>query len=95
MFMATELIDVEVAYAKPNKQSLIRLQLPVGSTVEQAIYASNLLTQFAEIVLYETAIGIFSSVCQLDHILKPGDRVEIYRPLVLDPKAARLQRAKK
>jgi putative ubiquitin-RnfH superfamily antitoxin RatB of RatAB toxin-antitoxin module len=89
------MITVEVVYAKPQQQALVTLQLPIGISAEQAIQASGLLNDFPEIDLTQTKIGIFGSVCDLGHILKQGDRVEIYRPLILDPKAARLQRAKK
>jgi putative ubiquitin-RnfH superfamily antitoxin RatB of RatAB toxin-antitoxin module len=90
-----QIITVEVAYAKPDKQSLVTLTLPLGSSAEQAVHASDLLNQFPEIDLSHIKIGVFGNVCDLNQILKEGDRVEIYRPLMLDPKAARLQRAKK
>lgn len=94
--MATnQMIAVEVAYATPKKQALVNVSVPLGSTAEHAIKTSGLLNQFLEINLTHTKVGIFGSVCERDQILKQGDRVEIYRPLVLDPKAARLQRAAK
>jgi uncharacterized protein len=89
------MITVEVAYATPDKQCLVSVQLPEGSSAEQAILASGVLKQFPEIDLTATKVGIFACVCELNHILKQGDRVEIYRPLQQDPKAARLQRAAK
>ena len=90
--MAVELITVEVAYAMPEKQSLISISLAVGSTAEQAIEASGLLQIFPEIDLSKQKIGIFSQICKLQHLLSHGDRVEIYRPLLQDPMTARRNR---
>jgi putative ubiquitin-RnfH superfamily antitoxin RatB of RatAB toxin-antitoxin module len=100
MFMAidgkaNQALAVEVAYATPHKQRLVSLLVPTGACVGHAIQASGLLGEFPEIDLSQAKVGIFGSVCDLGQLLKPGDRVEIYRPLVLDPKAARLQRAAK
>ena len=89
------MLDVEVAYATPDQQDIISLKIPKGSTVEKAIEASGLLTRFPEIAESELKAGIFASVCELDQALKQADRVEIYRPLIHDPKEARRQRAAK
>jgi len=88
-----ELIQVEVVYALPAKQMLIELTLPAASTVQQAIEQSKILTHFPEIDLNRNKIGIFSKLCSLDTPLRAGDRVEIYRPLIADPKAIRQKRA--
>lgn len=93
--MADKLIDVEVAYAKPEQQVIVTLKMPEGTTVEQAILASGLLSRFPEIDGADLKAGIFGSVCRLDQPLRIGDRVEIYRPLIHDPKEARRQRAAK
>ena len=93
--MAEPLINVEVAYATPEQQAIIALTLPDGATVEHAIHASGLLARFADIDLAENKVGIFGAVCALDQPLKNADRVEIYRPLLFDPKEARRQRATK
>lgn len=93
--MADEVINVEVAYATPKAQVLNNLTLPLGSTAEQAINASNILQQFPEIDLSKQKIGIFSSVCTLNKTLHDGDRVEIYRPLQQDPMTARRNRVHK
>jgi putative ubiquitin-RnfH superfamily antitoxin RatB of RatAB toxin-antitoxin module len=69
--------------------------LDEGTTVEAAIIASGLLARFPDISLSTNAVGIFGKVCELSQVLKAGDRVEIYRPLVHDPKEARRQRAAK
>ena len=86
-------MDVEVAYATPEQQVIVALKLPEGTTVEQAINASDLLNRFTEIDRADIKAGIFGSVCKLEQTLKQGDRVEIYRPLLHDPKEARRQRA--
>ena len=93
--MADKLIDVEVAYAKPEQQEIVALKMPEGTTAEQAIISSGLLNRFPEIDGADLKVGIFGSVCKLDQLLRQGDRVEIYRPLIHDPKEARRQRAAK
>jgi putative ubiquitin-RnfH superfamily antitoxin RatB of RatAB toxin-antitoxin module len=93
--MADKLIDVEVAYAKPEQQEIVALKMPEGATAEQAILASGLLNSFPEIDGADLKVGIFGSVCKLDRPLRQDDRVEIYRPLIHDPKEARRQRAAK
>ncbi len=93
--MAEALIEIEVAYATPEQQVILALKIPEGTTVEQAIQASGLLSHFPEIDEGNLKAGIFGSVCKLDHPVKQGDRVEIYRPLIHDPKEARRQRAAK
>lgn len=89
------MLDIEVAYAKPDQQVIVALKMPEGATVELAVSASGLLERFPEIDRADLIAGIFGSVCKLDQPLKPGDRVEIYRPLRHDPKEARRQRAAK
>jgi hypothetical protein len=93
--MAEALIDVEVAYATPEQQMIVALKMPEGTTVEQAINVSGLLDRFPEIDAADIKVGIFGNVCKLDQQLRKDDRVEIYRPLIHDPKEARRQRAVK
>lgn len=93
--MADVLIDVEVAYARPEEQVILALKVPEGFSVEQAIKASGLLARFPEIDLPGTKVGVFGAVCSMGQILRQADRVEIYRPLRHDPKEARRQRAAK
>ena len=88
-------IQVEVAYATPDQQIIEPVTVADGCTVEQAIQASQLLIQFPEIKLDSVAVGIFSKKVSLQQQLRKGDRVEIYRPLLIDPKQARRLRAKK
>ena len=93
--MAEALIDVEVAYATPDQQMIVALKMAEGATVEQAIKAAGLLDRFPEIDAADIKVGIFGNVCKLDQQLRKDDRVEIYRPLIHDPKEARRQRAAK
>lgn len=92
--MAKVLINIEVAYASCESQPLISLKIIKGSCVEQAITSSGLLTRFSEIDLKATQVGIFGNICSLNKLLLEGDRVEIYRALICDPKQARRNRAK-
>ena len=89
------MIDVEVVYAKPEQQAVIGFQMVKTATVEQAIKVSGILDRFPEIDLTVNKVGIFAKTCALDQVLNQGDRVEIYRPLLHDPKEARRQRAAK
>jgi putative ubiquitin-RnfH superfamily antitoxin RatB of RatAB toxin-antitoxin module len=86
---------IEIAYAKPNEQVILELDVPEGITVETAIIESGMLRRYPEIDLTQNKVGIFSKLCKLDHPLRAGDRVEIYRPLLADPKQARRNRAAK
>lgn len=86
-------MQIEVAYARPDQQVIVSLQLPEGGTAAQAIERSGLLQRFPEIDLAVNKIGIFSRAVKLDTVLRDKDRVEIYRPLLSDPKAVRRQRA--
>lgn len=89
------MVNIEVAYAKPKAQVLVAMSLPEGTTVEAAILASGLLECFSEISRLELKVGIFGVVCKLEQPVTDGDRIEIYRALVHDPKEARRQRALK
>lgn len=88
-------IVVEVVYALPQKQYLQRVTLEEGSTIEQAIQASGLLALRDDIDLSKNKVGIYSRPAKLQDIVHDGDRVEIYRPLIVDPKELRRQRAEK
>lgn len=89
----TETIRIEVAYALPERQEVVPLTLPVGSTLEQALVASGLLAKYPQIDLANGKFGIYSKLAKLDTVLRDRDRVEIYRPLIADPKEVRKQRA--
>ena len=86
-------IKVEVCYALPDRQELVSLMLALGATVEQAIYASGMLARYPEINLEINKVGVFARLVKLETPLREGDRVEIYRPLIADPKEIRRQRA--
>lgn len=88
-------IAVEVVYALPQKQYLQRVTLDEGATMEQAIQASGLLTLRDDIDLSKNKVGIYSRPAKLQDVVNDGDRVEIYRPLIADPKELRRQRAEK
>lgn len=91
--MAENLIEIEVAYALPTQQLIIPLKVKVGSYLEQGIKESGILSQFPEIDFQTFQVGVFGKVCRLDDVLKTGDRIEIYRPLICDPKQARRARS--
>ncbi|MGB5442835.1 MAG: RnfH family protein [Gammaproteobacteria bacterium] len=88
-----ESIHVEVAYALPHKQVILALDVEAGATLEQVIHTSGILQQFPEIDLRQNRVGVFGKLGSLTDTLHPGDRVEIYRPLIADPKVVRKQRA--
>ena len=85
-------IKLEVAYAADNEQFLITVMMDAGSTVEMAINESGLLAKCKEVDLTKQKIGIFGEPRQLSDKVNAGDRVEIYRPLMIDPKEARRKR---
>ena len=86
-------INVEVIYALPERQPLLRIRLAEGATVGDAIRQSGVLEAFPEIDLARNKVGIFSKLVKLDEVLRDRDRVEIYRPLIADPKEVRRKRA--
>jgi putative ubiquitin-RnfH superfamily antitoxin RatB of RatAB toxin-antitoxin module len=91
--MSDAKMNVEVIYALPERQPLLRVQLAEGATVEDAIRASGVLEVFPEIDLARNKVGIFSKLVKLDEKVRDRDRVEIYRPLIADPKEVRRKRA--
>ena len=84
---------VEVTYALSDKQSLISLEVEEGTTIKEAIEASGVLDTYDQIDLTRDKVGIFSKFATLDTVLREKDRVEIYRPLIADPKKVRKERA--
>jgi len=89
----SEQIRVSVVYAQPHQQWLVQVDLDCGARVQTAIERSGLLEALPELHLQELEVGIFHRSCSLDAPLRDGDRVEIYRPLQIDPKEARRLRA--
>ncbi len=90
-----ETIQVEVAYAKPETQVIIPVNVTMGATVQDAIRQSGILEKFPEIDLAQNKVGIFSKIVPVETILQEKDRVEIYRGLLADPKESRRARADK
>ena len=84
---------VEVAYATPSRQEVIEVVIPPGASIEQVIRESGLLQRFPEIDLARSRVGIFGEIASLQDPVRDGDRVEIYRPLLADPKETRRRRA--
>jgi uncharacterized protein len=86
-------MKIEVLYALPHKAELVRLDLPEGATVAQAVEASGLLAKYPEIDLKKNKFGIYAKLAKADAALRDKDRIEIYRPLIADPKEVRKARA--
>jgi uncharacterized protein len=91
--ITSPLLAIEVAYATLQQQAIISLKVPENTTVQRAIELSGILPKFPEIDLNQNKTGIFSKPCKLTQTVRKGDRIEIYRPLIADPKAVRKQRA--
>lgn len=91
--MADETIEVEVAYATAEVQRLLKVRVNAAATLRDAIEASGILREFPEIDLETQKVGVFSKPAKLDQVLRSGDRVEIYRALIANPKEARKKRA--
>ena len=88
-------MKVEIVYAMPEKQTVLSCDVAAGTTVEAAIKQSELLSIHPEIDLQAQSVGIFSEKVSLAHVVKDGDRVEIYRALIQDPKARRMKKVMK
>lgn len=95
--MADALIEIEVVYAKADVQRLLTLQVPVGTTARQAVERCGLEAEYAELDVHNCPLGIFGKALSdaQARVLEAGERVEIYRPLIADPKEVRKQRAAK
>lgn len=91
--VAAERIRVEVAYARPDCQLILAVEAEPGISIGEAIRLSGVLDEFPEIDLEQQKVGVFGKAAKLDAVLSDGDRVEIYRPLIADPKEARRKRA--
>jgi uncharacterized protein len=89
------LLKVEVVYALPEQQVVVELEVEEGTTVGDAIERSGIPGRFPEARIGEGNVGVFGRPVELDAPVRDGDRVEIYRPLIADPKQARRERAKK
>jgi putative ubiquitin-RnfH superfamily antitoxin RatB of RatAB toxin-antitoxin module len=91
--MSASVIHVEVVFATPQKQELVMVELEEGSRLCDAIDESGLAQKFDHFEVDPRRVGIFGKKVGLDQVLRDGDRVEIYRPLLADPKEVRRQRA--
>lgn len=93
MTVSAERLAVEVIYARPEVQFSELVELPAGATVRDAIAVSGVLTAFPEIDLDRNRVGVYGRIVALDAPVRDRDRVEIYRPLKVDPKEQRRRRA--
>jgi putative ubiquitin-RnfH superfamily antitoxin RatB of RatAB toxin-antitoxin module len=92
--MAETMIHAQVVYAEAGRQTRLEILLPEGSTVSDAIRASGIATMIPEGSIDAGQCGIFARKVTPDHVVKQGDRIEIYRPLLIDPMDARRRRAR-
>ena len=88
-----EAIAVEVVYALPHEQRVLALTVPPGTTALEAVRLSGLTVRYPELAAQDLRVGIYGRVVSADTVLNDGERVEIYRPLVAEPKLARRKRA--
>ncbi len=93
--MVMNKIKIEVAYALPQDQVILVVEVDEGSTIEMVIKVSGILQRFPDIDLSKQKVGVFSQERGLSELVREGDRIEIYRPLVIDPKEARRQRGRR
>ncbi|MDO9224778.1 MAG: RnfH family protein [Pseudomonadota bacterium] len=89
----TALIHVEVVFGRQDRQKVAMVTLNEGATVRDAVERSGLLAEFPEIDLAKNKLGIWNKLAKPDAVVRNKDRVEIYRPLIADPKEVRKQRA--
>jgi len=88
-----KLIKVEVLYALPHEQTLLTVEVAQGTTLADAVKISGMLEKYPDIDLSSNKVGIFGKLSKQDVVLRDKDRVEIYRPLIADPKEVRRKRA--
>ena len=91
--MAIESINVEVAYAIPEKQIIRAVNVDAGTTIGAAIVQSGIMMDYPDLELEDAKVGIFGKAASMTAVLSDGDRVEVYRPLIADPKEVRRKRA--
>ena len=88
-----EKIDVEVAYALPDEQILLLIQVQKGAEIKEVITQSKILEDYPELELDKLDVGIFGKMVKINQKVRDRDRIEIYRPLIADPKEVRKRRA--
>ncbi|MRN39078.1 RnfH family protein [Neisseria sp. N95_16] len=86
------MLNIEIVYGLPDKQMLKTMQVAEGTTIRQAALQSGLENEFPDLDLYSAKLGIFGKIAKDDTVLRDKDRIEVYRPLLIDPKEARRQR---
>ena len=92
---ANDLVHIEVVYGTPSRQELLALTVKEGSNIEEAIKASGILDLFPEVDLSINNVGVWNRAAKLTDTVNDLDRIEIYRPLIADPKEVRKRRAEK
>lgn len=88
-------VSIQVCYARPQQQFLIEHVVDAGTTIQQAIESSGIIEQAPEIDISVWRVGIYGKIRTLDSVVREQDRIEIYRPLIADPKDSRRRRASK
>ena len=88
-------MHIEVAYALPDEQTIVEVEADNNITIAKAIECSGILERYPEIDLAKNKVGVFGKLARLEDTLRAGDRIEIYRRLIADPKQARRQRAER
>jgi putative ubiquitin-RnfH superfamily antitoxin RatB of RatAB toxin-antitoxin module len=91
--MSAEKLHIELVYALPHEQTLLKFEVPVGTTIAQGVKLSGILNKHSEIDPVKSKFGIFGKLSKADTVLREMDRIEIYRPLIADPKEVRRKRA--
>lgn len=92
--MKTERISIEIAFALPRCQEIEALEVPVGATIEDALRLSRARQRFTELDADDLQVGVWGRVAARDHVLRQGDRIELYRPLQREPREARRELAR-
>ena len=85
-------MSIAIAYATPAQQWQQKFTVPMGCTIHQALNYADFFTQFTELTPETIVLGVYGMKKVLSDVLKPGDRIEVYRPLICDPKQARRDR---
>ena len=88
-------MKIQITYINSQSEYLLDMQVSEKTSVREAIAQSGVLSRFPEISIEHNRVGVYGEIVELDHVLDEGDRVEIYRPLLMDPMEARRLRAKK
>ncbi|MEW5903221.1 MAG: RnfH family protein [Pseudomonadota bacterium] len=91
--MSTDNINIELVYALPQQQTLLKFEVPAGTTLGDAVRLSGILDKHPEIDAAKAKYGIFGKLSKADVVMRDKDRIEIYRPLIADPKEVRKKRA--